>query len=114
MTIQKQSIRGMYNPTSTPANFYEIKSPKWMGRQGEESIGIGEFRARKFTFMHVHITYKNAHGDKPFPGCYKVTREEILNSPKQEKVKGNVVLKLLKISDLEDISLTEANKVCTL
>ena len=83
---------------------YEIHSPKWMGRKGEESIGIAEWRAKKYGFLHVHVTYKNAHGDKPFPGCYVVRVNDVLNSQKKQKLSNGMVLGILKINDLPDIS----------
>ena len=100
-----QNIRAARSGSSNrmPGYYYEIKAPKWMGRQGEETIGIAEFRARSHPYLHVHITYKNKHGDQPFPGCYQIRSEQVLNSKKAERVRGGVILKLLKIADLTDI-----------
>ena len=115
LSMAGQNVRATRSSSSSkkPGYYYEIKAPKWMGREGEESIGIAEFRARKFPYLHVHITYRNNHGDKPFPGCYHIKSEQVLSSPKTEKVKGGIVLRVLKIADLNDIS-AETGGVCTL
>ena len=83
---------------------YDIHSPMWLGREGEESIGIAEWRAKKYGLLHVHVTYKNANGDKPFPGCYIVKGNDVMFSQQKQKLSECIVLGILKIKDLPDMS----------
>ena len=78
-------------------NTYKIKEPIWHGVNGEQSIGIAEFRFP----CEVKITYKDEDNNLIYPNTYIVTKEEALQYPIQ-KINKNISLRVIPISKLRE------------
>ena len=73
----------------------QIRSPIWSSM----SIGIAEHRVPQFGYVEVEIIYCQKPGIRMFPNRYAVTREQLMNYPRQV-VSSQVALRIIPIKDL--------------
>lgn len=77
---------------------FEIKKPIWNGR----AVGIAAHRLVSGTTMEVTISYKDADGQRVYPGKYQMACSK-MKTYKQQKLGNGIVLHIIPIADFKHV-----------
>lgn len=84
---------------------FEIKKPIWNGR----AVGIAAHRLVSGATMAVTISYKDADGQRVYPGKYVMACSK-MKKYKTQKLSSGIVLHIIPIADFEHVDSQNATK----
>ena len=79
-------------------NLLKIQTPIWNG--GRRKVGIATYRLQDRE-IYIEILKKDKHGNRIYPGKFKIECEKVKSYPTMLLKKANITVHLVPIEDLE-------------